>query len=692
MSVDLDQFKGIFFEESFENLDAMETGLLALSEGETDLETVNTIFRGAHSIKGGGAAFGFDVVSSFTHVMEELLDKMRNGEMEADFASVNILLESVDVLRELLKAFQDGLEPDDQRALALKLKLEEIRDGASGVSEIATDSQIEVEAGDTRDEEIIGWTIHFLPYENLLQTGNDPSLMLRELACLGEMSLQVHTQRIPPLAEMDPEKCYLSWDIELKAPVERDAITEIFEWVEDDCDLDIQPVVQPVERRKMERRDEERRTGEGAGLERRKEDRRAVGKDAAPAPSATIRVSTERIDEIIDMVGELVITQSMLSQLGEDLDLAKLEKLREGLEQLERNSRELQEGVMSIRMQPISFAFNRFPRMVHDVSQKLSKQIRLETSGEDTEMDKTVMEKINDPLVHLVRNSIDHGLETPNERLEAGKEEEGIVRLNAYHQGSFVIIEVSDDGSGLDRERIFTKAVERGLVKESDELSDDQVFRLLLEAGFSTAEQVSDLSGRGVGLDVVRKNIEGLGGSIDIRSELGVGTTFAIRLPLTLAVLDGQLFKVGNDTFILPLSSIVESLQMDQKCISGVASDIELYRLRDEYIPIIDLSKTFSINENPKNMENALLVVVELGERHVGLLIDELLGQQQVVIKSLETNYQRVTGISGATILGDGTVSLILDVAGLIEMSHLDQNNGGKQQKMTNNNLVLQEQ
>lgn len=677
MSVDLDQFKGIFFEESFENLDEMETGLLSLSEGEVDLETVNTIFRGAHSIKGGSAAFGFAVIASFTHVMEELLDQMRNGEREADSVTVNILLESVDVIKEMLVAFQEGGEADEVRALELKQQLEEIRDAGAGKPADTASSETEVSStdetgGDDREEELLGWKINFVPHEHLLQTGNDPSLMLRELGGLGEMTLEVNGEQIPSLEEMDPEKCYLSWNIELKAPVELDEITEIFEWVEDDCDLDVQPVTKKIERRADDRRLGDRRDLDETTAERRKTPRRAEGKGKAATPPATIRVSTERIDEIIDMVGELVITQSMLSQLGEDIDLEKIEKLREGIDQLERNSRELQEGIMSMRMQPISFAFNRFPRMVHDVSQKLGKQIRLETTGEDTEMDKTVMEKINDPLVHLVRNSIDHGLETPEERIEAGKPEEGVVHLNAFHQGGSIVVEISDDGRGLNRDKIIAKAIERGLIKEQDTLTDEQAFRLLLEAGFSTADVVSDLSGRGVGLDVVRRNIESLGGSVEIRSKLGEGSTFTIRLPLTLAVLDGQLMRIGTDTYILPLASIVESLQMRSESISGVGGDTELYSLRNEYIPIVRFSDVFGIGEHKGDLASALLVVVEWGEKHVGLLVDELLGQQQVVIKSLETNFKRVRGISGATILGDGTVSLIMDITGLMDLSSTD--------------------
>jgi len=327
---------------------------------------------------------------------------------------------------------------------------------------------------------------------------------------------------------------------------------------------------------------------------------------------------------------------------------------------------------MRVRMQPISFAFNRFPRMVHDLSQKLDKKVRLELVGEDTEMDKTVMEKINDPLVHLVRNSMDHGLEGPEERLAGCKDEEGYVRLKAFHQGGSIVVEVSDDGRGLNRDKLFGIGVKKGLIKETDVLTDEQVFMLLFAAGFSTAEALSDISGRGVGLDVVRRNVESLGGNVSVRSVFGEGTVFTIRLPLTLAVLDGQLLQVDGQTFVLPLISIVESLQMDGKAVSALAGDTHVYRLRDEYIPIVSLSGLFNTGGETlldENMAGKLLVIVEWADKRIGLMVDDLLAQQQVVIKSLETNYERVAGLSGATILGDGTVSLILDISGLMDMS-----------------------
>ncbi|MDX8396465.1 MAG: chemotaxis protein CheA [Mariprofundaceae bacterium] len=690
MSIDLEQFKHIFFEESFEGLDAMESGLLELSEGGTDLDTINTIFRAAHSIKGGSATFGFTVVAAFTHVMEELLDDMRGGKREADEGVVNILLESVDVLRDLMTSHQNGEEPDAEKATDLQKQLEIARDGKNAATPSSPSEETSEKDGD--DIEPIGWKIRFQPHTNLLQTGNDPTLLLRELSELGEATIEVDESNLPSFSEMNPEECYLAWDIELNGAVSKDDIEEIFEWVEDECDLELTPVM--PERRKEKSPDRRAGAEKTESTDRRQEDRREGARRTkegggvkSAAPAATIRVGIDRLDEIIDMVGELVITQSMLGQLGEDFEMDRLERLRDGLAELERHTRQLQEGVMSIRMQPISFAFNRFPRMVHDLSQKLNKKIRLDLHGEETEMDKTVMEKINDPLVHLVRNSMDHGLETPEERLEAGKDEEGVVKLSAFHQGGSIVVEISDDGRGLDRNKIFNIAVERGVVKESDVLTDEQVFLLLFEAGFSTAAAVSDLSGRGVGLDVVRRNIESLGGRVDVRSTLGEGSTFTIRLPLTLAVLDGQLLKVDAQTFVMPLASIIESLQMSKDQIGGVGSDAEVYRLRDSYIPIIRLGQIFGSRQDRSQLDNSLLVVVELGDKHVGLLVDELLGQQQVVIKSLESNYERVRGISGATILGDGTVSLILDIAGLIEMSNVSRDkkviqliNGNNQQ------------
>jgi len=673
MAIDLEQFKQIFYEESFEGLDTMESGLLGMIEGGTDLDVVNDIFRAAHSIKGGSATFGFSALASFTHIMEGLLDEMREGKRQANEDVVNILLESVDEMRDLMTSYQNDEEPDLEKMQELQAKLETVCGMEPSVS--ADAAAAEKDGSDAGDDRRQGWTITFDPHDDLLTTGNDPALLLSELGELGQMTLTVDDSKLPSFANMNAEECYLSWSITLRGEdIEEDQITEIFEWVEDECDLILTGIY--PEREESDRRAGDRRV-EVAQEDRRQKDRRTGPRrpsDKKPVAHVTnIRVDTNRIDELIDMVGELVITQSMLGQLGEEFDMSKLVRLREGLEELERNSREIQDAVMRVRMQPISFAFNRFPRMVHDLSQKLDKKVRLELVGEDTEMDKTVMEKINDPLVHLVRNSMDHGLEGPEERLAACKEEEGYVRLKAFHQGGSIVVEVSDDGRGLNREKLFGIGVKKGLIKETDILTDEQVFMLLFAAGFSTAEKLSDISGRGVGLDVVRRNIESLGGNVEVHSVFGEGTVFTIRLPLTLAVLDGQLLTVDQQTYVLPLVSIVESLQMDPEAVSALAGDTRVYRLRDEYIPIVSLSRLFNTNDSEMtlsaNLGGKLLVIVEWADKRIGLMVDDLLGQQQVVIKSLETNYERVPGLSGATILGDGTVSLILDISGLMDMS-----------------------
>ncbi len=384
---------------------------------------------------------------------------------------------------------------------------------------------------------------------------------------------------------------------------------------------------------------------------------------------SSIRVSTEKIDELMNTVGELVITQSMLSQLGAKVNGAVAEQLRSGLAQLERNMRELQESVMRVRMLPISFVFSRFPRMVRDLSGRLGKQVDLKMSGEQTELDKTVLEKIGDPLVHLVRNSVDHGIEMPDVRNAAGKSPTGTVYLEAYHKGGTITVEVGDDGGGLNKERILAKARDRGLIGANEQLSDDQIHELIFLAGFSTAEQTTDISGRGVGMDVVRRNIKELGGTIEVRSQLGKGSRFVITLPLTLAIVDGQSVSVGGETYIVPLVTIIESLQLKPGMVNRVGGQDEVFWFRDGYLPVVRLYEVFGTKPRATQLHEGLIMVVEGEGRRVGLFVDDLLGQQQVVIKSLETNFRRVDGVSGATILGDGQVALILDVPGLIRVA-----------------------
>ncbi len=679
MTIDMAQFHQVFFDESFEGLDIMESGLLEMDPGSADPEQINSIFRAAHSIKGGSGTFGFSNIADFTHVMETLLDEMRDGRRQVTVEAVNVLLASVDILREMLTATSEDAEMDVEKVKLQKAELDRLLAGDAAVEVAAPDSTEEAPA----TSEQSGWHIIFRPHSHMMRTGNDPLRLIRELASLGELTVDVDIEPLLPLSDLEPEDSYLGWDLHLMGDASKEQIDDIFDWVEDDCDLTVEPICPaqkaspavPEEASEPEPKAEIKAVPEPvekrSGGERRTADRRGAGKQSVPKTgTSSIRVDISKIDALINMVGELVITQSMLSMMGEEFDINQIERLREGLAQLERHTREMQESVMQIRMLPISFTFSRFPRLVHDLSTKMGKQIELKMTGEATEVDKTVIEKIGDPLVHLVRNSLDHGIEMPEERIAAGKPELGTVELNASHRGGNIIIEIKDDGKGLNRDVLLGKAIEKGLVQPDAILSDQQIFELIFAAGFSTAEVVSDVSGRGVGMDVVRRNINELGGSIEIQSELGVGSSFTIRLPLTLAILDGQTVSVGSETYIVPLVSIIESIQIKEDMVNMLAGKGETFKLREEYLPIVRLHEVLGIEDaKAKKLKDGLLVVVEGEGRRCGLFVDDLLGQQQVVIKSLEANYKKIGGLSGATILGDGSVALILDIPGLIRMA-----------------------
>jgi two-component system chemotaxis sensor kinase CheA len=680
MPIDMAQFHQVFFEESFEGLDIMENGLLNMAPGTVDDEAINAIFRAAHSIKGGSGTFGFNGISNFTHVMETLLDEMRDGRRPATSIAVDALLRSVDILRDMLTATREGGEVDEERVQAQQSELEQILKRRTDEPS-ADNPGVEADVRETSTTpKQAGWHIVFRPLTHMMRTGNDPLRIIRELAELGELNVVGDISALPPLASFEPEDSYLSWNLHLISEASKAVIDEIFAWVDDDCELAIMPILAEapeafnaradVPRHEVPSEADEPAIQEAPPVQdRRKGERRKAA--AGSGGGSSIRVDISKIDGLINMVGELVITQSMLSMLGDDFSMDKLERLNEGLSQLERHTRELQESVMQVRMLPISFTFSRFPRLVHDLSRKMGKKIELKMTGENTEVDKTVIEKIGDPLVHLVRNSLDHGIEMPEERLAADKPETGTINLNAFHKGGNIVIEIRDDGKGLNREKIESKAIEKGLIDAEHNLSDRQIYELIFLAGFSTADVVSDVSGRGVGMDVVRKNINELGGTIEIESDPGKGSAIIIRLPLTLAILDGQTVTVADETYIIPLVSIIESIQVKEQQIKRVVGRGETFKLRDEYLPILRLHEVFGI-ENPQatRLDECLLVVVEGDGRHCGLFVDDLLGQQQVVIKSLEANYQRVEGISGATILGDGSVSLILDIPGLLRLAN----------------------
>ncbi|MCF6251297.1 MAG: chemotaxis protein CheA [Methylococcaceae bacterium] len=694
MSIDMAQFHQVFFEESFEGLEAMESGLLNLDMGDVDDEEINTIFRAAHSIKGGSGTFGFTSVSDFTHVMETLLDEMRDGRRQVTQTAVDVLLGSVDCLKEMLTAIQDEQEIDEasvaehKKTLEIELNGEENNSVTVETSAVETINTELLQADEDGEQ---GWHIAFSPHTHLLKTGNDPVRMFRELSGLGELTITVDFQGVPDLYDLDPEECHLSWDINITGAISAAEIDDIFDWVEEDCDLAVQSLSAKAGKAQITStpnptaatvagQDETHapttetqsqvKAVKTANKPQAKKTNKEVAKSSAKG-SGSIRVDTAKIDTLINMVGELVITQSMLSLVGEHFELNRLDQLKNGLAQLERHTRELQESVMNIRMLPISFVFGRFPRLVHDLSTKLEKKIELVLIGENTEVDKTVVELLSDPLVHLLRNSLDHGIEMPAERAASGKPETGTVTLEAYHRGGMIVIEVRDDGKGLNKDVLRAKAIEKGLIDGDTVLTDKQTFELIFMAGFSTAEKLTDVSGRGVGMDVVRRNIQSLGGNIEITSELGKGTTIAIHLPLTLAILDGQSIAVGDERFIIPLGSIIESVNIKENMINRVAGKGETFRLRNEYLPIVRMHEIFEVKTAlATKLTEGLVVVVEGQGMRCGLFIDDLLGQQQVVIKSLEANYRKVEGVSGATILGDGSVALILDIPGLVRLSN----------------------
>ncbi len=646
-----------FYDESLEGLDLMEDGLLNLQPGPVESETINEIFRAAHSIKGGGGIFGFDEISEFMHGVETLLDQLRAGEREASNNLIELLLESVDCARHMFKDLRDKKSLQQDRIQSLQNLLNDaLADSGATSSTVEKNDDSEGKASTTTtDDSANRWQITFKPHPGMLAKANDPLRMIRELAELGSIKSSVILDKLPPFSEIDPVECYLGWQIELVAETSKAEIEDVFAWVLDECDLIIKEPECP----------EEPEESETPAVKKESSSPGATSPSGGSA-SDSIRVSIDKIDDLINLVGELVITQSMLSRFDSGDSELDLEAHRNGLSQLNRNTRDLQESVLQIRMLPIRFCFKRFPRLVHDISNKLNKQVELKLTGEDTELDKTVLERINDPLVHLVRNSLDHGMESKEERLKNNKQETGTIELNAYHESGNIIIEVIDDGSGLNTEKIRERAIERGLIDADEELDDDHINNLIFQAGFSTVDAVSDLSGRGVGMDVVKRNINALGGDVWMESKYGIGTKVSIRLPLTLAILDGQILRVGKEIYIIPLNSIIETLQIEPNRINTLPGNAKVYRLRDQHIPIIRLDYAFNTDADAEDLENGLLIIVDSERQRYGIWVDELLDQQQVVIKSLVSNFKHVRGISGATILGDGRVALILDVTGIV--------------------------
>ncbi|WP_295899078.1 chemotaxis protein CheA [uncultured Vibrio sp.] len=708
MALDMDQLRKMFYEECRENLEVLENELLNIDLANVEKETINTIFRAAHSIKGGAGTFNLFDISEFTHSIEAFLDLVRNDEKDLTKNSIDVLLKGGDCIRNMLAGHESDEVVDEKLKASVNALIEDLLDDSAPEESTDTpaDPNIAVEA--EQPAQVEGspkvWNIEFRPHKEMFFSGNDPLRIIRELMEFDESgAAEACIDDIPELAEIEEELCYLNWTISISGDVALSDIEEVFEWVEDECDLSITPVYAEnnqddavmEEGNISSSNNDDTQDNDIIKSDAKQTSQEVESSQSAPSTSAassspstsstpntpssskanksdssvsSIRVDIDKVDGLINLVGELVITQSMLNEIGNDFSIDKLDKLKEGLDQLLQNSRDLQENVLNIRMLPMSFAFSRFPRLVRDLCGRLEKQVDLQITGENTELDKTVLERIVDPLVHLVRNGIDHGIEIPEVRRESGKPEEGIISLNAYHQGGAIIIEIKDDGAGIDCDVLWKKAIEKGVLaadSRREEMTDKQVLNLIFAPGFSTADEVSDISGRGVGMDVVKRNIEELGGHIEVDSKLGIGSHFTISLPLTLAILDGQLVKVGSEVYVIPLLTIIESIQISPEHIKHASGGVELYRLRDENIPILRLQDELEMGESGP-LNDRILCFVEAAGTRVGLVLDELLDQQQVVIKSLESNYSKVPGISGATILGNGAVSLILDIQGLI--------------------------
>ncbi|NWG53520.1 MAG: chemotaxis protein CheA [Hydrogenophilaceae bacterium] len=733
----MEPFKATFFQECEEQMAELEAGLLALESGEGDGETINAVFRAVHSVKGGAGAFGFDSLVKFAHVFETALDAMRSGALEVEPEAVKIMLRASDVLADhVLEAKGQG-QVDCARAQAMAEELAGLTSGGGEPLEEPGDGSVEGEdsfgftplmvdldeapaarAPQADVEEPGGWRLSFAPTEAMYAKGNDALLLLRELERLGAHDISLESSALPEFDFLNPEASYCKWSARLPGDVPEADIRDVFDFVGDDCplalihenelikgaappslvaDLGLAPALasalddpfattpapppaapvdvaallsaaraeapQPAPKARPAVKDapagEELHAGKEAGK--------------AAAVAATIRVDLDRVDRLIDLVGELVINQAMLAQRVSEANLARSSTVAIGLDELEQLTREIQDSVMAIRAQPVKSVFQRMPRLVREIASATRKEVRLVTEGENTEVDKTVIERLSDPITHMLRNAIDHGLESPEERVAAGKPAEGVVRLAALHRSGRIVIEVSDDGRGINRPRVRDIAVSKGLIAADASLTDEEVDNLIFLPGFSTAQTISDISGRGVGMDVVKRSIQALGGRISISSQPGKGSTFTMSLPLTLAVLDGMVVTAAEHTLVAPLTAIVETLRPKPNDVRRLGPRGAVLAVRGAHVPLIDVGVALGWRPNPVDPAAGvtLLVESEVGGR-AALVVDAIQGQRQVVIKSLEANYQRVEAIAAATILGDGRVALILDVDAVIDSRFLE--------------------
>jgi two-component system chemotaxis sensor kinase CheA len=688
----LEAIKVVFFQECEELVAELETSLLALQSGDADPETINAAFRAAHSIKGSAGTFGFEALVRFAHVFENALDRLRGGAAPPGVDANRMLLRATDTIADLIRAARDGVEVDEGRHRELVDDLAAFAAGAAGASAraeaddlddfdftpVAVDlAALDLDAQDSAPADPAApdgaavapgrWRISFRPQRGLYARANEPLLILRELARLGDVSVALDERDLPGLPGLDPEGAYLAWTVDLVGDVDEAGLREVFEFVEDDCDLEIVPL---------------------ADAERAVEPEAAVAAEppappppaepappaaqggASPAPAAaTIRVDLERVDRLMDLVGELIINHAALDQEMTRAGLPRTAASRSVIDDLEQLSRELQRSVMAIRAQPVKTVFQRMSRLVREVEVATGKQVAFVTEGEHTEVDRTVIERLTDPITHMIRNAVDHGVEPAEVRIAAGKPARGTLRLSARHRSGQVVIELADDGGGVNRARVHQVAVERGLIAPDAELTEAEIDNLIFLPGFSTAETVSDLSGRGVGLDVVRRSVAALGGRIAIASVPGEGSTVTLSLPLTLAVMDGMVVKVAGQTLAIPLTAVVQTLQARAEDVRAFGADACLIRFGEGHIPLIDVGAALGYGGAAADAPRRVAIVVEGETGKAALLVDEIQDQRQVVIKSLEANYRTVEGVSAATILGDGRVALILDIDAVLARS-----------------------
>ena len=738
---DLDDFKATYFDECSELLNELEEQFAAIEDGDRSSDRLNAVFRAIHSIKGGGGAFGFSSLVGFAHAYETLLDYVRDGRIELSDPVTALCIRANDIVADFVAAAKtdEELGADygaDEKAQFDALTRGEHPEGEGGehMEEFDIDFvPVMVKLGGAAEEDETAaieftpaqaiedsfaapplaverghWEIRFAPHSELYARANDPLLLFRELASLGEIEVRAIFSDIPPLADFEPFGVYCSWEISLNAPNAAEAdIAEVFEFVDGNCDLSIAqlaakatpaPVAvmaEPVAPAAMDEAAEALEDSllsfaelaetltpapkpaavvtplrpaaapdSGAGEVDGDHDRRS-GPDERRNGVQSIRVDLDKIDRVVNMVGELVITQSMLTQQMDETLRARYQELVRGIEVLAQTTRGLQDSVMAIRAQPVKSVFSRMPRLMRELATKTGKKIKLETIGENTEIDKTIIEQLSDPLTHMIRNSADHGIEMPEVRRAASKPETGTIRLSAEQAGGNILIVVEDDGAGINRERVLQVARDRLVVGPDQQLSEEQIDQLIFAPGFSTAEAVSDISGRGVGMDVVLSNIKKIGGSVHVKSWTGKGTRMTLRLPLTLAVLDVMLVKVAGSPYVIPLSSIVETIQCARANFSRMPTGNQVLQVRGEYVQVVDLAQRFEMQTDASSDSRFVVLCEAEGGVKVALVVDDIIGQQQVVIKSLEENFQSIDGIAGGTILGDGNVALIVDVQGL---------------------------